>query len=453
MKKALSLTAAAILTVTSLLPAAYADEDHKLPFELTPPENVFITYLDGRDSENTCRVVYGQNASMSEWATKNGDPESHDATVEEFQALGYDDLWITPQMDWSIDSTDDWHYNEYWDNDGYDEDNRQHLGDWAYTSLSYSSETTNESWVFRGMGNIEDPEDWTWHGRHEDGEDIDGWKDVLKEDQYEVIKGEDESHAKIDLTNHTIYVRMRYLVTARTSEEDLKIASDWSETAAVGKDGDSVDKLKEGDLSAPVISDLRMTDEDFNGYHVIAFKIDIPDELSKADASLKARDEGYISIEVSARIPDKTDWVELQGDFTLKSGELKYGLQNLAEVAEDVSKDTPIELRARFYEVGEDEIYSDYSEVLTFGSEEMHKPDESIPEESNPDEADTAEEKAETESKISEKEKEDDSKCPLCGFCSQPLGLCLFIWIAIAVAVIIVIVIIVVVSRKKKKNN
>lgn len=49
----------------------------------------------------------------------------------------------------------------------------------------------------------------------------------------------------------------------------------------------------------------------------------------------------------------------------------------------------------------------------------------------------------------------EDDKCPLCGFCPQPLGLCIFIWIAIILAVIIIVIIVISATRKKdeKENN
>ena len=45
------------------------------------------------------------------------------------------------------------------------------------------------------------------------------------------------------------------------------------------------------------------------------------------------------------------------------------------------------------------------------------------------------------------------SKCPICHFCSQPLGLCIFIWLLIILVVIIIIVIIIAKARKKKKDK
>ena len=45
------------------------------------------------------------------------------------------------------------------------------------------------------------------------------------------------------------------------------------------------------------------------------------------------------------------------------------------------------------------------------------------------------------------------SKCPICHFCPQPLGLCIFIWLLIILAVIIVIAVIIAASGKKRKDK
>lgn len=45
------------------------------------------------------------------------------------------------------------------------------------------------------------------------------------------------------------------------------------------------------------------------------------------------------------------------------------------------------------------------------------------------------------------------SNCPICHFCPQPLGLCIFIWLLIILVVIIIVVVIIVASKKKKKKD
>ena len=45
------------------------------------------------------------------------------------------------------------------------------------------------------------------------------------------------------------------------------------------------------------------------------------------------------------------------------------------------------------------------------------------------------------------------SNCPICHFCPQPLGLCIFIWLLIILVVIIIVVVIIAASKKKKKKE
>ena len=459
MKKLLSFITAGLTAIACVPLSASADneetaEEIKLPFELTAPENVSLVYLEGNDSENTCEIHYSQNNSMSEWATKNAEPETHDAVVAELNEMGYDDLWINAQIDWSIDSQDDWKCNEYWTTDGYDENFVQHLGDWAYIAQSYSPEISMNEWVFRYMGNIDDPEDSTWYGKHQDGSDYDGWNDVLKEDQYNIIDTGDAKVAKLNLEDHTIYVRVRWLVTCRPLEgDDIKLTSDWSELAALGKDAETAEPLKEGDIAPPAISDLRYMEQEFNGFPVISIKLDVIPELAKQIAQVNGT-SGEIRLDVEARLQGTEEWTVLQGDIWIKSGELTFALQNLAEAEKKVEKDAPIELRARYLcmQSGQDDFWSDYSNVLTFGSKAMEVTTQEVTEEEVPTEAPTTAVTTSATTTVTTTTKDKD-KCGICGICPQPLGICLFILIAIILVIIGGIIAAVVVMRKKKDET
>ena len=449
MKRLLSLAIVSFMLLMSMTMLVSAAPE-ELPFELAAPTNVTMTDLNGNDSENTIEIHYSQNNSMSEWSKRK--ESEYETVMKELNAMGYDDLWINAQMDWSIDSQDDWHVNDYWLTGGYDKDFKQHLGDWAYISMNYSHETAMSEWVFRWMGNIEDPEDTLWYGRHQDGDDYKGWKDVLKEGQYEVIEGDGESHAKIDLTKHTIYTRVRWIVTVRPlsneGAEDIAITSDWSEIAAVGKDAEKTEPLKAGDIAPPVISDLKYTDKDSNGFPVISFKLDVDETLTKQLAQVTGT-QGGISLIVEAKLKDKENWVQLQGDWIITSGNMEMDLQNLAEAEGKIEKDTPIELRAR-YDCSQpelDDFSSDWSEILTFGSKDMEAKHDSVVESSA-----EQSEASQTESSVQKPTEQKDS-CPICHFCPQPLGLCIFIWILIAVAVVVVIVVVIVIVKKKNKKE
>lgn len=451
MKKLISLAAAAVTALSAIPFVASAEKEMPFPFEMTRPENVSMIWLEGNDSENTIEIHYSQSNAMSEWSSmKDND---HDAWLKEINSLGYDDVWITPQIDWSIDSQDDWKVDEYWLTDGYDKDFHQHLGEWAYIQCSYSSEISMSDWIFRYMGNIDDPEDERWYGSHDGSNDYKGWGDVLKPDQYKKIKNDDETNAKLDLENHTIYARVRWLVTFRPLDggNDFYATSDWSDAAAIGKDAVKAEPIKEGDIAAPVISDLKYTDEDFNGFPVIAFKLEVDDKLA-AQVTQVSGTQGGISLEVEARLAGTEEWVGLQGDWIIKAGDMTAALQALAEKEQSVKKDTPIELRARYYctQPEMDDIWSDYSQILTFGAQDMEVTTQLIEESSVADDS-----KAETTTKAKKEETkdDDDDKCSLCGFCPQPLGLCIFIWIAIIVVIVIIVVVIVLKKKKDKENK
>jgi len=424
MKKLLSVIAAGLTAITCIPFAASADnETVKLPFELSAPENVSITYLDGRDSPSTCEIHYSQNNSMSAWSSKMNDTETHDAAEAELAEMGYDDLWINAQIDWSLDSQDDWKCNDLWLTGGYDEDYVLRLGDWAYINQNYSNETSMSDWIFRYMGNMEDAEDSFWYGADEQL----GWKDVLKEGQYKLVVNENGKYPWIDFSEHTAYVRVRWLVTVRPSDgsDDIPIVSDWSEIAAVGKDAEKIEPLKSGDIAPPVISDLKYMEDDFNGFPVIGFKLDVTPELAKQVAQVNGT-SGVIRIYTEARVQGKGEWVELQGDLDIKSGDIQIDLQALAEAEKSVAKDTPIELRTRYWcsQNEQEDFYSAYSNVLTFGSLDMEVTTGEIVDTIGAIETTTAAAK-----------KDSKKKCGLCGFCPHPLGICIFIWIAIILAI------------------
>ena len=434
MKKLFSALCAAALAIPALTVPSAADTP-QLPFTLEAPRNVAMVWLEGNDSENTIEIHYSQNNSMSEWATRMGDPNEHDTVVSELNGMGYDDLWITAQIDWSIDTTDDWHVNQYWETDGYDADYRQHLGDWAWINCSYSAEIVNSEWIFRGMGNIEDPEDQCWYGRHTEDENIPGWKDVLKEGQYEIIKDGDESHAKIDLTKHTIYTRVRWLVTCRPLEGDDKhVTSDWSEPAAIGKDAVKAELLKPGDIAAPKISDLRYNGDEFNGFPVIAFKLAVDETLEKQLTQISGS-RGGVSLEVEGRVMGSGEWVSLQGDWIVKAGEMTCALQNLAEQEKKIEKDTPIELRAKYRvsQPEQDDFETEYSEILVFGSEEMTVGTQDVSSDEI-SEAETTTTTAKAEQKAEKKS-------------------LWWLWLLLLLIVIIIVVVVILLLKKKKEKK
>ncbi len=491
MRKSAVLSAAvsAVLLLSSAcLPVSAAPEaEKKIPFTVEAPSKLSLFWLEEGDSPTTMRLAYSMGDSMCQWLSKRAEPTTNDETM---QALEKDyqlsDLSVSVQIDWAIDDpAAGWHYNSYWDGEtftddegrqqmaglGEDKDYRGRVSDWDVVDVGPDPQTVNDIWILRG-GPIQIRPDWSeeeikannpwFYGT----ETAPGVKDELKEDQYTLVPTEDDYYdLHIDFSEHTAYVRARWAVTM--TDMDLtttRIFSDWSETASAGKDGDTFELLKPGDLPAPVISGLRYYPDEFNGYPQIACTLDVPEDISKKYTEISAHG-GSMWVEWEARVPGG-EWIKQQAGREVTAGENVVSLlflgNKLAEEKKEsgsvvLEKGSPVELRARYFcdqssiEMGGEpveEFVSDYSAVLTFGSEEMSKPEEASVESGK----ETSEEKTSSAASVTT-QKTEEKKCSLCGFCPQPLGLCIFIWIAIAVAVVVVVVVVLVVLKKNSKKQ
>ncbi len=365
MKKFLAFFTVLLLAV-SMIPAVSAGSG--LPFELNAPENIAVSKTDG-DSPTTMQFTFSVPNDMCDFLYR----KEHSADLEAFfDDYSFSDLWVDIQVDWAIDDVDDpvsgWHFSEYWNGRdrfgfGYDEEGRIRVSDWDCVSgASVPAETVGNIWLTRGI-----PNDFRWNGDPEQG--TPGVKDQLNPDQYTYDYDNEELY--IDFTEHTMYMRARFAVTVRTeSEDDVTDSfyySGWSETVAYGKDAESAE-IDLSVLKAPVIKGLRLLDDEFDGYPVAAYTLEVPDELSELLPRLTVAG-GTVNIEVEARVGGG-EWVELQGDWIITSGELTASLRNLAEAEGGIDTGAAIELRARYcvYGYGDDEYSTDWSNVITFGA-------------------------------------------------------------------------------------
>jgi hypothetical protein len=443
MKKFLSILLACVLMV-SCLTALTSFASGSLPFELVAPGNVTAVWLEGGDSPTTTKLTYSLSNDMTTFF-KNMENANLNDTIEQFMKnIGCDDIWMTIQVDWAVDDVNDsvsgWHYSKYWDGDEYfglgrDSEGNARWSEWDVIDggLNNATETVQDIWVTRGL-----PNDDRWNGNPETH--TPGVKDQLKPEQY--TYNEEAEELRIDYTKHTVYFRARFVVTVRIEDKpDKYYLSEWSNITSVGKDSEKFEQLTKADLDAPVITGLRMTDKEFNYNPIVAFTLTVPDKLAENATKVEANG-GSITIEVWARVKGDKEFVELQGDWLIKAGEMESALFNLAnEERPNVAKDSIIELRCRYRydhpKYFDGSIYSDWSKTISFGTDDINyntNPGTDNPyDDGNPSGV--------------------GSKCPICHFCSQPLGLCIFIWLLIILVVIIVIVIIIVIARKKKKDK
>lgn len=449
MKKTISVILACLLLL-SLLPVLAAADGGELPFELVAPGNVTAEYLNGDDSPTTTRIVYSLSNEMTAFFLAKEEAAA-DGRIEAFMAdYGYDDISITTQVDWAVDDVNDsvcgWHANEFWKADygfGYDEEYRIRVGEWDGVDLWVGNwtETLNEHSITRCV--TED----AFNGNPDTM--TPGLKDQLLPSQYTYTYQDGEGSLHIDYTQHTVYFRMRFVVTTSKDTDDgtqdTYYYSDWSETTCVGKDAEVFAPLTKADLPAPEITSLRMTDKTFNDNPIVAFTLSVPDELA-ANAARVAAAGGVIWIETWCRVKGDTEWTQMaNAEHNIKAGEMECPLLHLVnDERPTIPQDTEIELRCRYYcaQEGQDEFWSDYSEILTFGTDDIQQGgapggDVTVPDETVPEEPQSVAKKT----------------CSLCHFCPQPLGLCIFIWLLILIVLVAVIIIIVKKAGKKQKSS
>ncbi len=444
MKKLLALLLVCVLALPLMAVYSSAAESD-LPFELVAPAYVTANHLDGNDSPTTTKLTYSLSNEMTAFF-KNMDNAYLNDTIEQFMSeIGCDDIWVSIQVDWALDDVNDsisgWHYNKYWDGDEYfglgrDSEGNPRWSDWDVVDwgLNNATETVQDIWVTRGV-----PNDDRWNGDPE--RHMPGVKDQLRPEQYTYDYDEETVH--IDYTKHTMYFRIRFVVTVRIDGEyDKYYFSDWSNIASVGKDAESFVPLTKADLAAPVITDLHMTDKEFNGNPIVAFTLTVPDKLME-DATKVEAHGGSIVIEVEGRVKGDKEFVSLQGDWIIKAGEMESALFNLAnESRPNVPKDSIIELRCRYRydhpKYFDDAVYSDWSKIISFGTDDI-----------NMGKTET------TDGTVSPDDGADHAKgsCPICHFCPQPLGLCIFIWLLILVVIIVIIIVVIVAVKKSKKKD
>ena len=452
MKKFLSIMIilALMLSVFSLTTFA---ADPALPFELTAPGNVTAVWMEGNDSPTTTKLTYSLNNSITKFFKDKEEAHLNDTIDQFMKNAGCDDIWVEIQIDWALDDVADsvsgWHYTKYWDGDEYfglgkDSEGNARCSDWDVVNcgLNNATETVQDIWVTRGL-----PNDERWKGNPETH--TPGVKEQLRPEQYTYDTANEE--LRIDYTKHTMYFRARFVVTVRVDgKNDQYIFSDWSNIASVGKDAEKLEPLTKDDLTAPVITSLRMTDKEFNDNPVVAFTLTVPDELA-ANATKVEADGGGIVIEVWARVKGDKEFVELQGDWLIKGGEMESDLFNLAnEERQVVPKDSVIELRCRYRyshsKYFDGDIYSDWSKIISFGTDDINYNPGSLS-------SDTATPDTSAPVTTPGTSIGPNSDCPLCHSCSQPLGICIIIWILIILIVIVLIVVLVIVLNKKKKNK
>jgi len=417
----------------------------KLPISLTAPKDVSVVWLEGNDAPTTMSFSYSIDDSLLSALNTIAKAQENDILDTFLAPYGINGIRISLQIDWAIDDVNDavsgWHHNQFWDTDegmglGYDADGNYLCGPWDYLNQSIDNyeDSVQTVWIARGVNDEE------YFGNQETH--TPGLKDQMLASQHEYS---DAVH--IDFTKHTIYFRARFAVSTTTDGEEGPVSnyyfSDWSESCAYGKDAPKYEPITAEDLSAPIISNLHVDKKEDELHPHAVFTLDIPKELISMATDISAA-TGNLFLETQARTNSSEEWTNIVLNIRdLTPGEIRGDLQYLLKDGQTTIPDgTTLELRCRYFcsQPNLDDVYSEWSSVLTFRTTEIKN--ELLP-------TPTAGATPATDNPAEAEHKDEKDHCPICGFCPQPLGLCIFIWIAIIVVIAVVVIIVV----KKSKNN
>ena len=222
----------------------------------------------------------------------------------------------------------------------------------------------------------------------------------------------------------TLYARMRIVVGEQTGE--------WSQAVCFGAQTTDLPAYPSS-FSAPSISDAELSIEDQS----ISFFLSVPPEIRTYTALLSIREDG----EAGAILP--------HFEYSVNSAE--FAEAELPEnagllVSEKITVPLP-QGTLQDYSFAQLRMY--YTVTLPDGTSQPTDPSQTIFAKAQAHEDVTTAPQEQVESATEQENATVASKygtCPICGHCSQPLGICIFIWLG-AVLVIAVIAMIAILIR------
>ena len=363
------ITAAAAMVSSFCMPSAVFAADKTAPFELGVPEFVNAEFI-GIEGPNSVLTPFSQDPDTLK-IVEGLDLQNAEAMTA-LRKAGYDNAEMYVQIDWSIDSENDWKYTKYWDTDGLDENGNNMLHDY---------ETVDHLTDYPLLYDMTVVHPIIFHfGWEADSFLESDFADVIPASVYDIEINGTSKNVVINWDKHTVYVRMRYMLKAFDGEESDNYFGEWSDVASYGKDGmNPYTYYETGDIPAPFLYsyDPYITSDD-NNKNYFTFKLKNDEEIRKIESDV-ARRYGGCQLEAEIRKGDNQMWCVVPLNKTyLTSSYISVELNNLFKnVPADSIETFQMRLRYKCVQLSsaEDgnelvsEIYSPYSKVFTFNKE------------------------------------------------------------------------------------
>ena len=431
MKRLLS-TLLCVILLLSLFPvtAFSAEENDISEFRLPIPKapNYFI-YTDGNASDghhDDLRMIMVADPEVALLAAEYS--KDSEAFYEKY------DLWsfeIVMQYDVSLDGEDNWQYTSEWDS-------QYGVGSYGegFQSVSLRSELMEDFEFF-----------WLTYHEGQGSDTFQPYQPAIITEKFYYSDGSEGEAYSFDVENHSLYIRCRYymewepLVQYEEGEgpgEKQSKFSDWSESAVFGKNSTQIIPEEPTAYEAPVISDLKIVRSEGDENSHLEYVQTTPESVWMTGVYYLMNGEGqFDGLETQVSI-NGGEWVAFDtadagDDWCLHNGgRSAYSWDYLIE------ENSNVKLRVRFNGTHGPSEWSNVLELNGGGTQE-------IPDETHEAVQQQPEQTPSVQENSPAKEPQKDA-CALCGFCPEPLGICIFIWLAVVLAVALLITIL---TKKK----
>ncbi len=427
MKRTVLIVLTAILLIALFPVGVFANGQSDISeFTLPKPAAPVYTVFEGADrtaTEGDDALYVFRQTDLSVLELSAEENSDRDAFLEKY---GLYDFRIIMQYDTSLDGTDNWNYTPEWD-------------------CNYNAPSAYEACPIAWIGSeaIEKVTIFDLYAKAPDNDNYSKMLDAII--QRDVPDGDYTfNNFYFDYENHRLYMRVRYYMEWETYDGETigelqSKYSEWSDVAIWGKDGTTITPETPSGYEAPVISELKyVPPEAGSELGSLTYMQETPEQVWNAGMYYEITGDGqFDGLETEISL-DSGEWLpyttaDSWGDWCLWNG-----VRTAFYEEPRIETDSNIKLRVRFLGTHGPSEWSNTIELNGGGTQEVSNetdpPSTDVPVNTNP---------------------EGNDKCSICGFCSDPLGICIFIWLAIILAVIIIIVavVIIIVKSKKKKSK
>lgn len=366
--------------------------------DTTSPAITIIESVDG-NSLNTCLVFPQEIVNLI---------SDFDSTFN-YRYQVEDGIKAGFQLDYKIDKGE-WHYSKSWDTLDY---SNMKNDDFRNTVEMQMDEMLDTVCDFSPISTYI-------------ASDING-------DFSSIIKKNDEG-AFIDFSNHSVFIRVRSYATFTPNGEETKyIFSEWSKEVSPKPLSEQTAET----IPSPKFNGLLIYPQ--SGITNFEIKVENIKELSQILAIYRSTlgqqaifdIKGYLIPKNGQGTFDISDAAELQ------SNNIKTGLSQKYVFTYDKEEITEIDDWSFVARVvfSENDLTSEYTDVVPISAICLNDP------------------RKDEDGILIEGEVEIIDRCPLCGFCPQPLGLCIFSYLLFFIAIVIIIIIGIVMAKKRQERN